>query len=167
MTDSLPALALGVDPADEGIMDQKPDLSSSLLSPSAFYRIAYQGIMIGTLTLVAFLYGSGRFLNPNGSLELGQTMAFTVLALSQLTHAYNIHSPHSSVFKTFFKNKWLVLGTLVNAVMMFAVLLIPSLREIFNLVALSAQNWEMVALLVIIPLPFVELMKLLKLNGKD
>ncbi len=94
-------------------------------------------------------------------------MDFTVLSLSQLNHAYNSQSPHSSVFKTFFKNKWLVLGTLVNAVMMFAVLLIPSLREIFNLVALSAQNWEMVALLVIIPLPFVELMKLLKLNGKD
>lgn len=166
VTDSLPALALGVDPAEEGIMEHKPDTSTSLLSNSAFYRIAYQGVMIGTLTLIGFLYGSGRFIATEGSLELGQTMAFSVLALSQLTHAYNIHSPHNSVFKTFFKNKWLVLGTLANAIMMFAVLLIPALREIFQLVALDMHHWEIVGLLVIMPLPIVELMKLFKLNGK-
>ena len=167
VTDSLPALALGVDPAEEDIMDHKPDTSTSLLSRSGLWRIAYQGIMIGGLTLFAFMYGSGKLWNPVGSLEMGQTMAFTVLALSQLVHAYNIHSPHQSVFKTFFKNKWLVLGTLVNAVMMFAVLFIPALREIFNLIPLDLHHWEVVGLLVIFPLPFVELMKLLKLNGKD
>ncbi len=167
VTDSLPALALGVDPAEDDIMDHKPDTSTSLLNKNSFWRIGYQGVMIGGLTLFAFMYGSGKLWNPEGSLEMGQTMAFTVLALSQLVHAYNIHSPHKTVFKTFFKNKWLVLATLVNALMMLAVLFIPALRDIFNLIPLDLHHWEVVGLLVLFPLPFVELMKLLKLNGRD
>lgn len=167
VTDSLPALALGVDPAEDDIMERKPELSDKLLSKGALWRILYQGIMIGGLTLFAFLYGSGKLWNPVGSEQMGQTMAFTVLALSQLVHSYNIHSPKHSVFKTFFKNKWLVYGTLVNAVMMFAVLFVPQLREIFQLIELDAHHWEVVALLVVMPLLIVELMKLLKLNGKD
>ena len=167
VTDSLPALALGVDPAEDDIMDHKPDTSTSLLNKNSFWRIGYQGVMIGGLTLFAFMYGSGKLWNPEGSLEMGQTMAFTVLAFSQLVHAYNIHSPHKTVFKTFFKNKWLVLATLVNALMMLAVLFIPALRDIFNLIPLDLHHWEVVGLLVLFPLPFVELMKLLKLNGRD
>ncbi len=167
VTDSLPALALGIDPAEEDIMTRKPDLSEGLLSKSALWRIAYQGIMVGTLTLIAYMFGAGLLWNKSGSVELGQTMAFTVLALSQLTHSYNIHSPHHSVFKTFFKNKFLVLGTIVNAVMMIAVLGIPALRDIFSLVPLSVFHWEVIIVLVLLPLPIVELMKVLKLNGQD
>ena len=167
VTDSLPALALGVDPAEEDIMDYAPDTSDTLLSKGAMWRILYQGAMIGGMTLFAFMYGSGKLWNPEGSLEMGQTMAFTVLAFSQLVHSYNIHSPHQSVFKTFFNNRWLLLATFVNAVMMLAVLLIPSVREIFSLVALDLHHWEVVIALSLVPIPVVELMKLLKLNGKD
>lgn len=128
------------------------------------WRILYQGSMVGAITLFAFMYGSGKLWNPTGSLEMGQTMAFSVLAFSQLVHAYNIHSPKKSVFTTFFKNKWLVLATLANAVMMIAVLFVPALRDIFNLVALDWHHWQVVILLSISPLPIVELMKLIKLH---
>ncbi len=167
VTDSLPALALGVDPAEDNIMDELPDTSTSLLTRSGLWRILYQGVMVGSLTLFAFLYGSGQLWNPEGSLEMGQTMAFAVLAFSQLVHAYNIHSPNFSVFKTMFKNKWLVIATLVNAIMMVAVLFVPALQSIFQLIPLDFHHWQVVLVLVFLPIPIVEIMKLLKLNGSD
>ncbi|AMC93736.1 ATPase [Erysipelothrix larvae] len=166
VTDSLPALALGVDPAESDIMDRKPNRDAGLLNKSGLWRIGYQGVMVGCLTLFAFLYGSGKLWNPEGSEQMGQTMAFTVLAFSQLVHAYNIHSPRKSVFKTFFKNKWLVYATIANAIMMLAVLFVPFLRDIFQLIELDLHHWEVVIGLALLPLPIVELMKLFKLNGK-
>ena len=165
VTDSLPALALGVDPAEEGIMKREPNREKGLLNGSMAYRIAYQGILIGTLTLIAFLYGYGS-LGMEGSLAQGQTMAFIVLAFSQLVHAYNIHSFKQSAFKSFLKNKWLILATFTNALMMLAVLFIPAVRDLFKLVQLDLHHWEVVILLMFIPLIVVEIMKLLKLNGK-
>jgi Ca2+-transporting ATPase len=164
VTDSLPALALGIDPAEEGIMKRQPNRDTSLLSNVMYFRIGYQGIMIGVLTLIAFLYGYGA-LGQEGSLAQGQTMAFTVLAFSQLVHAYNIHSTQGTVFKTFFVNKWLILATFVNALMMVAVLFIPVLRDLFKLVAMDSSHWMIVFALIFIPIPVVELMKVLKLNG--
>ena len=164
VTDSLPALALGVDPAEEGIMKRKPNRETSLLTKAMYFRIGYQGIMIGILTLIAFLYGYGA-LGQEGSLAQGQTMAFTVLAFSQLVHAYNIHSTHGTVFKTFFVNKWLILATFVNALMMLAVLFIPVFRDLFKLVSMDSSHWMVVLALIFIPIPVVELMKVLKLNG--
>lgn len=164
VTDSLPALALGVDPAEEGIMKREPVRDKSLLNKSMAYRIAYQGALIGALTLIAFLYGYGSF-GVEGSLAQGQTMAFIVLAFSQLVHAYNIHSYKNSAFKSFLKNKWLILATFTNALMMLAVLFIPVVRDLFKLVQLDLHHWEIVILLMFIPLFVVEIMKLLKLNG--
>ena len=89
VTDSLPALALGVDPAEKGIMLRQPKRETSLLSGGMLWRIIYQGMLIGGLTLFAYLYGSGR-LWVAGTEPLGQTMAFIVLAFSQLIHSYNI-----------------------------------------------------------------------------
>ena len=166
VTDSLPALALGIDPAEDGIMQRQPNREKGLLNKAMAFRIAYQGILIGTLTLIAFLYGNGS-LGMEGSLAQGQTMAFIVLAFSQLVHSYNIHSPKQTVLKTFFKNKWLILATLTNSLMMFAVLFIPPVRDLFKLVPLDLHHWEVVVLLMFIPLIVVEIMKLLKLNGKN
>ncbi len=166
VTDSLPALALGVDPAEEGIMKLKPRRDNSLLTQDMIWRIAYQGILIGSATIFAFLYGSGK-LWVAGTPELGQTMAFTVLALTQLVHSYNIHSTRKSVFKTFFKNKWLIIATLVNASMMFAVIFIPGVNTIFRIAPMDLHHWEIVAILIWLPLPFVELMKVFHLNGKN
>lgn len=166
VTDSLPALALGVDPAEKGIMRRQPKRDTSLLSGGMLWRIVYQGIMIGCLTLFAYLYGSGK-LGVEGSEPLGQTMAFTVLAFSQLVHSFNIHSIRYSVFTSFLKNKWLLLATFVNALMIFAVLFIPGVNDLFKLSVMDLHHWEVVLMLIFIPLPVVEIMKLFKGNGKD
>ncbi|MGB7595692.1 MAG: cation-translocating P-type ATPase [Erysipelotrichaceae bacterium] len=166
VTDSLPALALGVDPAEKGIMQRLPKRDTSLLSGGMLWRIVYQGIMIGGAAIFAYLYGSGK-LWVAGTETLGQTMAFTVLAFSQLVHSFNIHSIRYSVFTSFYKNKWLLLATFVNALMMLAVLFIPGVNSLFKLAIMDLHHWEIVGMLVFLPIPIVEIMKLFKLNGKD
>ena len=166
VTDSLPALALGVDLAEKGIMQRLPKRDTSLLSGGMLWRIVYQGLMIGGAAIFAYLYGSGR-LWVAGTQALGQTMAFTVLALSQLVHSFNIHSIRYSAITSFYKNKWLLLATFINAMMMFAVLFIPGVNSLFRLAMMDAHHWEIVGMLIFLPLPIVEIMKLFKLNGKD
>jgi len=166
VTDSLPALALGVDPGEKGIMQRLPKRDTSLLSGGMLWRIVYQGVMIACTTIFAYLYGSGK-LWVAGTETLGQTMAFTVLAFSQLVHSFNIHSIRFSVFTSFYKNKWLLMAVFVNALMMFAVLFIPGVNSLFKLAIMDLHHWEIVGMLVFLPIPIVEIMKLFKLNGKD
>lgn len=167
VTDSLPALALGVDPAEEDVMESEPDRRQTLFTKDMAWRVIYQGIMIGSLTIIAFLYGTGRIGNAEGSVELGRTMAFAVLAFSQLAHSFNIHSPHKSVFKSFFVNKRLIQAYIINALMMFAVLLIPAVSSVFKVVPMSLENWLVVFVLQFVPFIIVEIMKKLGLNGAD
>lgn len=164
VTDSLPALALGVDPAEKGIMKRMPNRDTSLLNKPMILRIVYQGLMIGGLTIAAYLYG----LDPNngGSLELGRSMAFCVLAFSQLAHSFNIHSNSRSILTSFLVNKWLIGSTLINVSMMLAVLFIPGVNTLFKVVPIDLQHWEVVIGLSLTPILVVELIKLLKLNGK-
>jgi P-type Ca2+ transporter type 2C len=164
VTDSLPALALGIDPAEKGIMKRKPNRDTSLLNKVMIYRITYQGLLISVLTIIAFLYGS----NPDngGSLELGRSMAFCVLAFSQLAHSYNIHSTKRSILTSFFVNKALIGATLINVTMMLAVIFIPGLNTLFKVVPIDLQHWEVVIGMLLTPILVVELMKLFKLNGK-
>lgn len=166
VTDSLPALALGVDPAEPGLMKKQPRKDTSLLSSGMMYRITYQGLLIGTLTLIAYLFGSGK-LGVEGTESLGQTMAFAVLAFSQLVHSFNVRSSRYSILPRFFENKALLYATLVNTGMMLAVLFVPFLSQLFKLTPLDVMHWEVVLMLVFIPLPFVEVLKAFKLNGKD
>jgi Ca2+-transporting ATPase len=165
VTDSLPALALGVDPAEPGLMQRAPQRSNALLSGAMMWRLGYQGILIGALTLTAYLYGAGQ-LGPEGNVALGRTMAFVVLALSQLVHSLNVRSATQSVIKQLHTNPLLLGAIAINTVMIGAVLFVPPLREVFKLVTLDLHHWEIVGLLIIIPLPVVELMKVLRLNGK-
>ncbi|KAF0227647.1 MAG: Ca2+-transporting ATPase [Erysipelotrichaceae bacterium] len=165
VTDSLPALALGVDPAQSGIMKRLPNRDTSLLNKSMVYRISYQGLMIGGLTIFAYLYGSGG-LWIEGSLELGRSMAFSVLAFSQLAHSYNIHSNSKSVVGSFFINKWLIGATVINVGMMMAVLFIPGVNTLFKVVPIDFEHWEVIIALSLMPIVVVEVAKLLKLNGK-
>lgn len=167
VTDSLPALALGVDPAEAGIMDRAPDRNHTLFTKPMAWRVLYQGIMIGVLTTLGYMIGRGWLFGMDGSLEQGRTMAFAVLGFAQLVHSLNIHSPHDSVFKTMLRNKSLLQAIAINAVMMLGVLLVPQIQNIFSLVALSATQWLLIALLAMMPWPIVEVMKLLKFNGRD
>ncbi|HZX45804.1 MAG TPA: calcium-translocating P-type ATPase, SERCA-type [Clostridia bacterium] len=160
VTDSLPALALGVDPAEKNIMDRKPrNPEKNIFDKGMITRIIYQGIMVGALTLAAFVFGSQR------SLEAGRTMAFTVLALSQLVHAFNVRSNRQSVFKVgLLSNRYLLGAVALSALLVFAVLEVPLLASVFKVTALGAAEWKMVGALSLAPVVVVEAVKLLGLN---
>ena len=171
VTDSLQALALAVDPPEKDIMNKKPKKAgSSIFTKGMIWRVVYQGIMIGTITLIAYCIGLAT---PNQTehmrLEIAQTMAFTVLAFSQLVHVFNIRDNKLSIFKTgIFDNKKLILATIVSAIMMFIILFVPALRNIFSIVELPIENVLEVILLVFSPILIVEIFKLLKINtSKD
>jgi Ca2+-transporting ATPase len=162
VTDSLPALALSVDPAEENIMTKKRIGSKKgLLTGGMVWRILYQGAMIGAIPLVAFLIGL-----HDGGIKLGQTMAFATLMFAQLVHVRNLHSKtRSSLAISPFKNIPLIGAILISAAMAFAVLLIPPFREVFRLAEMDGNHWIIVLGMSLIPLVVVDIFKLLKING--
>ncbi len=162
VTDSLPALALSMDPAEDNIMKRKTNNSADgFLTKGMIWRIVYQGIMIGSIPLVAFLIGL-----RDGGLALGQTMAFATLCFAQLTQVTNIHSHTRSTFThNPLKNKTLILAILVSFLLAFLVLIVPQIREIFKLEALNLEQWKLVILLSLVPIAVVEIIKLLGLNS--
>jgi Ca2+-transporting ATPase len=162
VTDSLPALALSVDPPDDNIMKQKPlNAKKGIMTKGMIWRVVYQGIMVGTLPLIAFLIGL-----RDGGLMLGQTMAFTTLVFAQLVHVRNLHSnKRSSLVISPFKNKPLIGAIIVSAALALLVLLIPGIRDAFGFVPMDRSHWVMTGLLSLCPIVIVDLFKLLKLNG--
>ncbi len=171
VTDSLQALALATDPAEKDIMNRKPNKTGkSIFTKGMTWRVIYQGIIIGLLTLTAYCIGLAT---PNQSeemrLEIAQTMAFIVLAFSELVHVFNIRNNKKSIFVTGIGgNKYLFLATIVSAALMFVILFVPRLREVFSIVPLPKENIMEVILLVFAPIVIVEIFKLLKINtSKD
>lgn len=162
VTDSLPALALSMDPAEEDIMKRKPrDPQKGFFTRGMVWRIGYQGTTIGLISLAAYLIGF-----KDGGQSLGQTMAFAVLGFSQLVHVRNLHSNKISCFKISpFRNKALIGAILASAALMAFILLIPPVMNIFGTVAMNGEHWMYVLLLSLIPIIVVEGMKLLKLNS--
>ena len=176
VTDSLPALALAVDPAEDDIMKKKPNKEKGVFIKSRLWRVVYQGIMIGLITLAAFIIGLSTpesilpkiegLTSAEVRVEIGQTMAFVTLAFAELIHVFNVRNPKKSIFKTHpFKNKMLLLALGVSALLMIVILAIPKLREVFSIPVLPAQDTFEMILLILSPILIVEIMKLLKLNG--
>lgn len=176
VTDSLPALALAFDPANSDIMTRKPlKQSKGIFTKGMTFRIVYQGIMIGLITLAAFVIGLKTTTTPidgltldQSKIEVGQTMAFIVLALSELVHVFNIRDNKKSIFKTnVFNNGILIGATIISACLMFVILFIPTLRNIFSIPVLPANNILETILLVFSPIIIVEIFKLFKINTID
>lgn len=154
VTDSLPALALSVDPADPDVMERKPiPAGQSLLNRPFLIRILMQGTMIGGLSLAAF------FIGLRTSVATAQTMTFAVLAFTQITHSLNVRSLRHSAFRNIFSNKML-LGALVIVIgLMLIVLEIPYLHDMFHLAPLSPGQWWWIVGLSLAPLPIMEAVK--------
>lgn len=170
VTDSLPALALAVDPAEADVMERKPlKHKGGVFTKGMTWRVIYQGIMIGLITLAAFVLGlSTPNRTPEEKVIIGQTMAFYVLALSELVHIFNIRNNHKSIFKSNpFNNGKLILAEIVSASLMFIILFTSHLREIFSITLLPKEHIFEIILLVFSPIVIVELFKLLKINGKE
>ena len=174
VTDTFPALALAFDPANKDIMYRKPiKKDEGIFTKGRTFRIIYQGIMIGLLTLAAFLIGlatthtaiDGLTLEET-KIEVGQTMAFTVLAFSELVHVFNIRDNKNSIFKTgIFGNRILILAVLASAFLMGIILVIPALRHIFSIPVLPVGNVLEIVGLILAPIVIVEILKLFKINA--
>ena len=177
VTDSLPALALAFDPANKDIMKRKPAKpNQGVFTKGMTWRVIYQGIMIGLLTLAAFMIGLATTNTPidgltldESKIEVGQTMAFVTLALSELVHVFNIRDNKRSIFKTkVFNNSKLIWAILASAALMIVILAVPTLRTIFSIPVLPSQNILELVGLILAPLVIVEIFKLLKINtAKD
>ena len=173
VTDSLPALALAFDPANSDIMNRKPSKpGKGVFTKGMTWRVIYQGIMIGLLTLAAFMIGLATTTTPidgltldESKIEVGQTMAFVTLALSELVHVFNVRNNKQSLFKTkIFNNSKLIWAVLGSAALMLIILAVPVLREIFSIPLLPTQNIIELIGLIIAPLIIVEIFKLFKIN---
>ena len=173
VTDSLPALALAFDPANSDIMRRKPSKpGKGVFTKGMTWRVVYQGIMIGLLTLIAFMIGLGTTTKAidgltldQSKIEVGQTMAFVTLALSELAHVFNVRNNKKSIFKTnIFNNSKLILAVLASAALMIVILGIPTLRTIFSIPILPTSNILELIGLILSPIIIVEIFKLLKIN---
>lgn len=159
VTDSLPAIALGMEPAEENIMERPPRKNTgSLFGDGLGGRILLEGVMIGVLALLAFGIGHVYFDQENGY-AVGRTMAFAVLSLSQLVHAFNMRGEGSLGKLPFCSNKWLLMAFVVGATLQCVVIMMPPLAGIFQAVPLNGEQWLLTAALALAPLPLVELEK--------
>lgn len=158
VTDSLPAIAIGLEPPEKDIMHRKPVARhKGIFADGLWNKIMVEGIMIGMLTLVAFSVGNKFF-----GLEVGRTMAFLSMGLLELVHSFNIKS-EQSIFKIgILENKFLIGSFLIGTIIQIAVVLIPSLATIFKLVSLNEMQWMITIIISLLPIPIMELQK--KLN---
>ncbi|HEY8463576.1 MAG TPA: cation-translocating P-type ATPase [Bacillota bacterium] len=157
VTDSLPALAMGMEPAEPGIMKRKPRRKTEgIFEVGIKLTLFFEGLLIGGFTLISFAIGS----NFGGNLEQGRTMAFATLSFSQLFHVFNFRSIHATIFKRgMLPNPFLWGAVAISALVQLIVMLIPLLREIFKLTALDGWHWLIVWLLSATTIPVAELWK--------
>ena len=155
VTDSLPAIAIGLEPPEKDIMQRKPqDSRKGIFSDGLWNKIIVEGIMLGMLTLVAFSIGNKYY-----GIEVARTMAFVSIGLLELVHSFNIKS-EKSIFKVgIFENKFLIGSFILGAFVQTIVLFIPSLAEIFQLVQLNKTQWIITLAISILPIPIMELQK--------
>lgn len=159
VTDSFPALALGVEPVEGDVMNHKPQgKNAPLFSRSNWRRIIIEGLFIGAISILAFTIGR-VFFDVSKTPIIGRTMAFAVLSLSQLVHSFNIKS-EKSLFKTdIFSNMKLIYSFILGTILQVAVISVPSLAIIFKTANLNLTQWLIVILLSFSPLVAVELEK--------
>lgn len=160
VTDSLPAVALGLEAPEEDIMSRKPINSrKGIFADGLWNKIIIEGIMIGMLTLVAFSIGNKYY-----GLEVGRTMAFLSIGLLELVHSFNIKSEQSIFKKGFLENKFLMGSFLLGTFVQTIVVIVPSLADIFKLVPLTQTQWIITLAISFLPIPIIELQK--KMNGE-
>jgi len=155
VTDSFPAIALGLDPMEKDIMNKKPkDPKKGLFADGLWSKIFIEGLMIGMLTLVAFSIGNNLY-----GLTVGRTMAFISLSMLELVHSFNIRS-EESIFKIgIFKNKYLIGAFILGTLLQVLVVIIPSIAYVFDVAALNSTQWLYTILISISPLFIMEVQK--------
>ena len=155
-TDSLPAIALGMEAVESDVMDRKPKpKDEGIFAHGLGIRVVLQGFMFAILTLIGFKVGQ----TVTGTLEGGQTLAFMVLALSQIVQAFNMRSDHSLFKIGFFGNRTLNLAALASTALVALVMLTP-IRHAFGLELLPPMLYLLGVGLILVPLVVIEISKL-------
>jgi Ca2+-transporting ATPase len=187
ITDSLPAISLGVDPGDPDVMRYKPrNPKESFFARGAGFRAVLGGVLIGILTLLAFYFGLNEFGYHLGNignmvddpdytaaLTYARTMAFVVLAASQLFYSLSMRHTYKSVLQVgLFKNKFLIGSIIVGLILQLGVISIPFLANAFQVHNLSLRDWGIVIMFALIPLIMNEFIKIfmrssVKKNNKE
>ena len=155
VTDSLPAIALGLEPPEKNIMNRMPvDKKKGLFADGLWNKIIVEGTMIGMLTLIAFSIGNKYY-----GLEVARTMAFVSLGMLELVHSFNIKS-EKSIFKVgIFENKFLIGSFILGVFIQTIVVIVPTFANIFSLVPLNKIQWLITLFISFMPIPIVELQK--------
>lgn len=166
ITDTFPALSLGVDPEDKSVMDEKPrDPKEGIFNRITLIETLVNGLLIGILTLTAFVVGLKLYgyRDPKHA----QTMAFVVLSISQLFHAFNFRHSKKSIFTMgFTSNKFLFLSLLLGIFLQSIIIVVPFLAKSFKVFPLNLSDWAFVMGLAILPLVFNEIWKIFKRRMK-
>ena len=176
LTDSLPAVALGMDPGDPDVMKEKPrNPKESFFAGGAGLQVIAGGIMIGAITILAFWYGYFEHgyspfdaTVPADIVEYARTMAFMSIISCQLFYSLAVRNHKKSIFKIgIFSNKYLVGAIILGLVLQLIVIGIPAMQNAFKLQMLDMRGWLMVIGLGLIPLIFNEMYKIfLRTNNK-
>lgn len=159
VTDSLPALAIGMEPGNPDILKRKPrDPKASLLDKKFVTQISIQGFLISLSVIAAFLLGL------RDTPAIACTMAFSTLTFARLLHGFNCRSQHS-IFKIGFKNNWYSLAAFaLGTVLLVLILFVPALHGLFAVQPLTAQEVWLIVILAIIPTILIQLVKVIREN---
>lgn len=162
LTDSLPAIAIGMEPARENLLNQKPrDPKESIMNRDFMLSLLVQGALIGAFVMTAYHIGLS-----SGGAALASTMAFATLTLARLFHGFNCRAD-ASIFRLGFRsNKYSVLAFLTGLVLLNAVLFIPAFHSLFLIADLSAANVGMIYLLAFLPTVIIQAYKVIRERRK-
>jgi P-type Ca2+ transporter type 2C len=158
LTDSLPAIAIGMEPADGNLLEKKPrDPKAGILSGNFLWKVLFQGLLITISTVIAFYIGYNT-----GSALLASTMAFATLTMSRLFHGFNCRS-EQSIFKLGFKNNMyslyaFILGTILLNLLLF----VPVLQRVFSVGKLNVTQIGWIYLLAFIPTALIQMGKIIR-----
>jgi len=166
VTDGLPAMALGVDPIEEGVMSRKPrDPGEGVFSNGLSWRIMSMGIIFAAGTLGVFIYS---YINSGLNLDIARTMAFNTLVFFQLFFVFACRSEHQSVLEVgLFSNKYLLIAVLVSAALQLSVTYVPFLQPVFRTVPLQLHHWLMVGAVTLTPMILGTLVHHIRLRARE
>ena len=161
LTDSLPAIALGLEPHTDKVMEEKPrPVNESILTKDFLVNIGIEGFVIGVMTMIAFMVG---YRDHNAL--LASTMAFGTLCMSRLVHGFNCKSNHPVLFtRKFFDNVYLIGAFILGVILMTCVMTIPSLHTLFKVQTLNMQQLFTVYGLALANLPLIQLLKAIRVR---
>ncbi len=163
ITDSLPAIALGLEKPEKNIMQRKPiDSKKGIFANGLWNKIIVEGTMIGVLTLVAFSIGNKYY-----NLEVARTMAFLAIGFLELIHSINIKNENSIFESGLLENKYLVGSFILGIFVQIIVVIVPAFANVFEVVPLNFTQWVITLAISVLPIPVIELQKKIDLKNES